>query len=81
MATLSTRADRRRTKAPMDEIARGGATTVPRALRGFDGDADGEGWNVARRGRWCFKRVMPSPVWNQQGIAHNPSVLGQILSE
>jgi hypothetical protein len=29
----------------------------------------------------CFKRVMPSPVWNQQGIAHNPSVLGQILSE
>ena len=54
-------------KAPMDEIARGGATMVRRALRGFDRDADagGKGWNVAGGGRWGLQRGMPLPVWNQ----------------
>ena len=40
-------------QAARDEIARDGATTtVRRALRGFDRDADagGEGWNVAGGG-------------------------------
>ena len=39
-------------KAPMDEIARGGATTVQRALQGFDRDADADedGGNLVARG-------------------------------
>jgi hypothetical protein len=64
-------------KAPMDEIARGGATTAQRALRGFerDADADGGGWNVARRDRRGVAGLKPA------GSARNPGVLAQILSK
>jgi len=67
----------------MDEIARGGATTVRRALRGFDGDADADdgGWNVARRGRWVLQASDAVAGLEAAGSAHNPSVLAQILSE
>jgi len=53
----------------MDEIARGGATTVQRALRWFDrgADADEDGGNRARiEVDGAFKRVTPSLSWNQQ---------------
>ena len=52
----------------MDEIARGGATTVRRALRGFDGDADADGAGGTSRDEvdGAFKGVMPSPLWDRR---------------
>ena len=59
-------------KAPMDEIARGGASTVRRALRGFDrhayADEDG--------GTSSDAVAVLEPAG-----AHNPSLLAQILSK
>jgi hypothetical protein len=67
----------------MNEIARGGATTVRRALQGFDQDADADKeWVGCRTKRLmgpsseeCCRRPGTS------GGAHNPSVLAQILSK
>src|SRR5882672_7805823 len=60
-------------KAPMDEIARGGATTVRRALRGFDRDADAdEGGGTPSD---AIRVLEPA------GTAHNPSVLARVLSK
>ena len=56
----------------MDEIARGGATTVLRALRGFDRDADTD--EVG--GTSSDGVAAPEPA-----SAHNPSLLAQILSK
>ena len=63
----------------MDEIARGGATTVRQALRGLDGNADAEddGWNVARGPQAGDAVAVLEPA----GHAHNPSVLARILSK
>ena len=60
-------------KAPMDEIARGGATTVRRALRGFDRDADAD-----EDGGTSSDAVA---VLEPAGAVHNPSLLAQILSK
>ena len=56
----------------MDEIARGGATTVRRALRGFDRDADAD-----EDGGTSSDAVA---ILEPAG-AHNPSLLAQILSK
>ena len=64
----------------MDEIARGGATTVQRALRG-DADADEDGGNLARRGQWGLQAGDAVAVLEPAGAAHNPGVLAQILSK
>jgi len=70
-------------KPPRDEIARGGATTAQRALRGSDRDADADagGWNVARRGRRGLQGSNAIAGLKAAGSAHNPSVLAQILSK
>jgi hypothetical protein len=57
----------------MDEIARGGATTVQRALRGFDWDADAYGG-----GGTSSDAVA---VLEPAGAVHNPSLLAQFLSK
>ena len=70
-------------KRPMDEIARGGATTVRRALRELDGDvdADDDGWNLARRG-WRDLQASDAVAGLKPACrAHNPSVLARILSK
>ena len=54
----------------MEEIARGGATKVRRALGGFDRDADADGTSSDA-----------VAVLEPAGAAHNPSVLAQILSK
>ena len=53
----------------MDEIARGGASTVRRAL-GFDRDADADGTSSDA-----------VAVLEPAGAAHNPSLLAQIFSK
>jgi hypothetical protein len=60
-----------------------GATTVRRGLGGFDRDADADenGWNVARRGRWGLQASDAVAVLEQAGTARNPSVLAQVLSK
>ena len=57
----------------MDEIARGGATTVLRALRGFDRDADAD-----EDGGTSSDAVA---VLDPADAAHNLSLLAQILSK
>ena len=56
----------------MDEIARGGATTVRLALRGVDRDADAD-----EDGGTSSDAVA---ILEPAG-AHNPSLLAQILSK
>jgi hypothetical protein len=60
-------------KAPMDEIARGGATTVRRALRGFDWNPDA----YEDGGRSSDAVAVLEPA----SAVHNPSLLAQILSK
>jgi hypothetical protein len=60
-------------KTPMDEIARGGATTGRRALRGFDQNADAD-----EDGGTSSDVV---GVLEPAGAAHNPRLLAQILSK
>jgi hypothetical protein len=70
-------------KAPMDEIARGGATTAQRALQEFDrgADPDAGGWNAARRGREGLQASDAVAGLKPAGSARNPGALAQILSE
>ena len=60
-------------------IARGRATTVQRALRGFDrdGNADQDEVSLARRGGWGLQSEMPAALWKQL-TPHNHRVLAQM---
>ena len=73
MLTLSTRAEGRRTKSAKGRNRERWATTVRRALRGFDWDAD-----AYEDGGTSSDAVA---VLEPAGAVHNPSLLAQILSK
>ena len=73
MTTLSTRADGRRSKSANGRNRERWATTVRRAQRGFDRDADADEDGAT----WSDADAVLEPA----GAAHNPSLLAQILSK